>query len=436
MTETYQTDVMSAKYIKENHVVFIEYKKHAEGDSFRTPAMHVCELARKRGATTVIADLRNADLTDTDITWLRKILIPAFEKAGITSIIRICGQDESYEPNEYRSSITFSKAKDYEDALAKIKQAEPKETMTKQKALEILGLKEDANAFAIDERFYQLTKRYRGKTDKESEDKLNELSEAYNVASGQREREQKKQEIRDNSVKIFGKTADEWKTYFSYTWLRWVIVLAVILIVGNIGYHVFIKGGYDCSIVAFGHFDFDGTHIEEALQNSGYKNPYVAAADIVVPNDEDQTQNAYSDQTLSALFLSTPDILITDNATLPYYFEQYQDLTDIYTDIKDFVGPETYSLLKPVYLSEADCAEIMAEYEASQMLDDGSYIEDPSEESIMVGFRIEDQEVIETLGITTRWKDKDQDIIIAVYSGQDDLAEAEKVLIALLNKAV
>ena len=54
----------------------------------------------------------------------------------------------------------------------------------------------------------------------------------------------------------------------------------------------------------------------------------------------------------------------------------------------------------------------------------------------MVGFRIEDQDVIETLGITTRWKDKDQDIIIAVYSGQDDLAEAEKVLIALLNKAV
>lgn len=435
MTETYSTDVMSAKYIKEHNVVFIEFKKPASGDSYRTPQMHMCEIAKKRGTDTVIVDTRKAELTEEDLKWSAKILIPAFEKAGIKKLFFICGEDLEYEPRELKCKLEIVKVPDIDSAIAMIS---PAEQMTRKEALDILGLKEDANAFAIEERFYQLTKRYRGKTDEESEAKLNELSEAYNVASGKREQELAKREAHDNSRKFLGKTAGEWKTYFSYTWLRWLIVLVVALIAGNLIYNVFIKAGYDCSIVAFGHFDFDGTYVEQSLVEQGFKNPYVASADIVVPNDEDQVQNAYSDQTLSALLLSSPDILITDNLTLPYYFEQYQDLTHIYSDLKDFVRPEAYNLLQPVYLSEADCAELMNEYSESQMLDDDmAYdMEDVSEESIMVGFRITDPEVIERLGITSRWTEQRPGIVISVYSGLDDISEAEKVLVAILNKVV
>ncbi|MCR4687937.1 MAG: hypothetical protein K5745_00125 [Saccharofermentans sp.] len=436
MTETYSTDVMSAKYIKEHNVVFIEFTKPAEGEAYRTPQMHVCEIARKRGAETVIADLRKTDISEVDIKWSSKVLMPAYENAGIKTIIYICGEDLEEEPAEFKSKLTIRKAKDYDEAISMLRPE--KTTFTRKEALDLLGLKEDANAFAIDERFYQLTKRYRGKTDEESQAKLNELSEAYNTATGQRDKERREQLDRDRSKKFLGKTAGEWKTYFSYTWLRWVIVLIVLVIAGNLIYNIFIKGSYDCSVVAFGHFDFDGTYISDVLEANEYDNPYVASADVVVPNEEGQTENAYSDQTFSALLLSNPDVLITDEVTLPYYFNQYQDLSKIYFDLEDFVRPEVYDKLEPVYLSEAACAELMAEYSESQMLDAGEDVDmsEVSYQSIMVGIRISDPEIIAKLGFTTRWTEQDPDLVIAIYAGQDDLTNAENVLITILNKAV
>ena len=93
------------------------------------------------------------------------------------------------------------------------------EKMTKEEALEYLGLPSDANDFYIDEKFWKLSKQYRGKNDKESEDKLSELSAVYNIACGRRDEALRKADERAKASKFLGKTKDEWKNYFAYSWL-------------------------------------------------------------------------------------------------------------------------------------------------------------------------------------------------------------------------
>ncbi len=308
------------------------------------------------------------------------------------------------------------------------------EHMTKEEALEYMGLSSDANDFAIDEKFWQLSKKYRGQNTPESEQALNDLSAVYNIACGRRDEAKAKDEQRQAEKKYFGKTSDEWKNHFSYSWFKYLVILIVVLVAGSIIYNVLFKGRYDCSVVSFGHFTVDSEVLEDRFRTEKLKNPYSASVDIVVPNEQGQTENIYSNQTLAAVLSMYPDVLITDSMTYKYYFSDFADMSMVYDNIKIALPKSVIDHLEPVYLSEREGFLYSREYLLRQgYIDENTSVDEYSTEQIMIGLKITDAGVIQSLGIENLWPDSPAEIIIGIYSGTNDYSNTELMLIRLLQ---
>lgn len=308
------------------------------------------------------------------------------------------------------------------------------EKMTKEEALTYMGLPQDANDFAVDERFWQLSKKYRGKKDPDSEDKLNELSAVYNIACGRRDEAVAKAEKRAGEKKFLGKTKDEWKTYISYTWFKALIIVVVVAVAISVIYNAVFKNRYDSAAVAFGHFSIDSVQVEEKLLSEEIKNPYIANVDIVVPNEMGQTENIYSDQSLAAVMSMDPNVLITDSMTYKYYFSNFSDMTSIYNDLKLVLPANVYSKIVPIYLSERDAFLFTRDYLKQQDLLDGSTnVNEYDSTPVMIGLMITDKTAIASLGIENGWPDQDPEIIFGVYSNTADYSKAEKMILELFQ---
>ena len=304
------------------------------------------------------------------------------------------------------------------------------DNMTKKQALEYLGLDSDANDFAIDEKFWQLSKRYRGSKDPDSEEKLSELSAVYNIATGKRDEDARKKEVREQSSKLLGKTGAEWKNYFAYSWFKILVIIVVALVGCSIIYNVIFKGRNDLSVVCFGHFSVDSGLMEERMTSDDIKSPYVSAIDVVVPNDQGQTRNAYADQSLSAVLSTYPNVLITDSMTYEYYFGNYMDLTELYRNLKLILSEERLAALEPVYLNERD-AYVATKDQVEDDSTESRDISSMSTEPVLVGIRINDKAAMDYLGITDLWPDTDPGIILSIYSGTTDYSKAENAVMRL-----
>ena len=303
------------------------------------------------------------------------------------------------------------------------------EKMTKEEALTYMGLPQDANDFAVDERFWQLSKK-----DPDSEEKLNELSAVYNIACGRRDEAVAKEEKRAGEKKFLGKTKDEWKTYISYTWFKALIIVVVVAVAISVIYNAVFKNRYDSAAVAFGHFSIDSVQIEEKLLSEEIKNPYIANVDIVVPNEMGQTENIYSDQSLAAVMSMDPNVLITDSMTYKYYFSNFADMASIYSDLKLVLPANVYSKIVPVYLSERDAFLFTRDYLKQQDLLDGSTnVNEYDTTPVMIGLMITDKTAITSLGIENGWPDQDPEIIFGVYSNTADYSKAEKMILELFQ---
>ena len=309
------------------------------------------------------------------------------------------------------------------------------ENMTKEEALDYLGLPHDANDFYIDEKFWKLSKQYRGKKDKESEEKLNELSAVYNIACGKRDEVVRKEKEREKASKFLGKTKDEWKNYFSYSWIKIVVIIAVALCMVSIIYSMF-TNRYDASVVIFGHFDVDSSRIEAAVQGNDLKKVYVSSVDIVVPNEQEQKKNIYADQTLSSLLNAYPNVLISDTMTYKYYFGYFKDMRQVYDDLKVLVPAQIDKYTEPVYLSELEAFLYTRNYYLSQnLITEEEYYNELSHspEQIMIGLRVKDTLRSELIGLRDLWPDTEEEIIISVFSDTNSVEDAEKLIVNILQ---
>ncbi|SCW56640.1 hypothetical protein SAMN02910456_01889 [Ruminococcaceae bacterium YRB3002] len=305
-------------------------------------------------------------------------------------------------------------------------------TMTREEALKYMGLPEDANDFAIDERFWQLTKRYRGKSEPGSESKLNELTAVYNIACGKRDEQNRKEEARQNASKFLGKTKDEWKNYLSYTWFKMVVILVVAIAFGSIIYNVVFKDRYDCSAVAFGHFNVECELLEERLVTEELKNPYVSAVNMVVHNEQGEVDNAYANQSLAAVLSMYPNMLITDGMTYKYYFSAYSDMSNVYADLQMRLNESVLDHIEPIYISEREAylaTKDYIDYEGIGEQETDAEELDPT--PVLIGFRITDENAIKSLGITNLWPESRPEIIISIYAGTSDFNKGEEMIIKL-----
>lgn len=430
---------MFARYDKGANTVKLEWKKEASGDAYRTPLMHAAELIRKHGCDTMIIDASKlGKIPEADKTWTVKVFEPALKKSGLEEVIFV-GKDlgEAFKGKIKRKTVATM-----EEAEQLIrKEAHPSAgiaEMTREQAIEYLGLPADADSTAIDDKFYQLAKRYRKSTNEDAEQKLADLSAAYNIASGRRDEEEQRELAHDQAKKIFGKTAEDWKTFFGYNWIKFVLGAGLIVFIISL-VNFFTQGGNSCTVISFGNFGHTTSYISSVLELYGYSNPYVATVDYIVPNTEGLQNQQYADQTLAAFFSADPNVLITDEMTYVYYFSQFADLTDAYDIIMDEIPEDVAAAITPIYMSEREAYNLTKTYyeQIYEIQDYDAEIDESelSDKQIMIGLEITDPDMIEKLGFENWWHKQPPTLVFGIFSNTSSLADSIQVLITILKAA-
>lgn len=439
MYEEYDSETMLARYDRDANTVKLEWKKETSGDDYRTPLMHTAELIRKHGCDTMIIDATKlGKVNDPDKNWTLKVLLPAWDKAGLEEVIFIGANPGG----DFKDKIKTRTVESMEEAEALLKQeAHPSaevSAMTKEQAIEYLGLDKDASKEEIDDKFYLLIKRYRKSGDEEAEQKIADISCAYHIASGRKDEEEQRELEYEQAKKTFGKTKEEWKTFFGYNWIKFVFAGGMLIFIISL-VNFFATNDNSCTVISFGNFGQSTSYITSVLEIYGYTNPYVATVDYVVPNTEGQEKQAYSDQTLAAFFSADPNVLISDEMTYVYYFSQFADLTEIDEIVREEVPAEIYDSLTPVYMSELEAYNLTKAY-YEQIYDIQDYdaeidVNELSDEPVLIGYELTDEDVIEKLGFDNRWQKQPATLIFGIYSNTSSMADSTEVLITVLKAA-
>ena len=309
--------------------------------------------------------------------------------------------------------------------------------MTREQALEYMGLSKDADIKEIDDRFWQMSKKYRGKEDAESKAMEDEISAVYDIASGRRDVRAKEEQMRENEPKYFGRYKSDWQTIIHYNWKNWLLgaVVGISIIVILVGY--FLNSQNDCSVLVFGHMYLDNTYMREALEDQGLKNPYVGLADVVVPNDEKIPLDEMGNESFNAQFYTDPDVLISDNRAYLYYFNVYKDLGPLYDKIMAGLSDEAKAGVKPIYMSEQEYVR----YKNDMLLEYGLGDEDiknPQEFSdtpVLIGFEITNQDVVTNFGVEAKWKSRQTTLMLGQCVNSTDDEMTVKIITAIINAA-
>ena len=440
MEEIFDSEHYNVRYDKDSNAAVLVWKEYSETDHFRTPLMKSADIIRRHRCSDLIIDRSKiTKIGDKDIHWVSKILIPALKRSGCKRIIIISGDDKPISVKDYPYSslsgqFSIRSEENVESAIASLVReqtggvSDEIRKMTREDALKYMELPADTSWEEIDDKFWQMGKNIRKLPPEETEKKLDELSAVYDIATGKRDEREEAERIRAGKKKYFGKTAGEWGTYFSYTWYKYLLAIVAIVVSGNLLYTIFLKPANDVSIVGVGHFFFEGSYYEDITAELGYTNPYIISIDLAVPNDEDQAGETYSEQTSAAAMMSNPNIIISDERTVRYYFGTYADLTDYYEGLADVLPADVYEQLIPVYCSEQDFQDLAVNYEMEK--DDGE-VYDTTE--IIIGIEVTDPEFISELGYTTLWPNDDPNLVFCVGGGVDDIEAAEAILTRILS---
>lgn len=322
-----------------------------------------------------------------------------------------------------------------------IKASPEVEAMSIDEALEYLGLPKTANAFAIDEKFWQLSKNARSiADDTERAQREADLSCAYDIASGRAARRKAAVEAHDKAPKYLGKTAAEWQNFFHYNWFKILVIVVVAACVISIARSMLFKKEYDVGVVSLGHFDVDTRYMESFLVNQlGFENPFLNYVDTVVPNDQGESARAYSDQSAATMFLSQPELLVSDNLTVGYYFDDLVPLDDVYVALETQLPTEFYNSITPIYMSEREYHELSNAYAEYVGLDSDTYTSDEDEmenfstEQHIIALQIEDAAIMAEWGYYSLWPETTPNLTFGIYRDCKDYSVAENTLVSILQ---
>lgn len=457
MEEVFNSEAFKLRYDEQTNSCVFTLKTYGERDEFRTPMMHAVEMIKKHDCKNLIIEdacEEPVKLNDDDLKWIRKIILPKLKETSCDYVVFVEEENQTQADstdapyNLFAENFKTDKAVSEKFALMMIQNnyevsVSPEvSNMTREQALTYMGLPINASDFAIDEKFWILSKQVRGDNSHEGKQRIADLSTAYDIATGRRDERVQKEEERERERKFLGKTADEWRTYFSYTWYKYLIGLILLVLAGNLAYSMITNPGYDSGILAMGHFENGTDYVERFMTTRlGFKNPMVSTVDIVVPNEQGQAQQAYADQTASTLLLSCPNVLIFDEVTLPYYYSNLSDISSLYSYLRENLSVEQFSKIVPVYMSERDAQEIMVEYELVYGVEGQMAVDDIDMSSfdtnpVMIGLRIEDESAIATLGYSNLWPEYDTALIFCVYNQTMDYADSELIIYQLFKEVL
>ena len=453
MNEVFDSEHINVEYIKDDNIVLVVLKGTVKRDDFRTPMMHAADMVMRHSCKVMAVDFQDEiDLSANDIAWSKKILLSNLKKSGLETILIIDSSDFSIvrECSEFcNDKFRTIVCKSYEKGKEQLDPSQDENVlpqdnvdpdiakMTREEALEYMGLTTDADIKEIDDRFWQMSKKYRGKDDPESIKMDDEISAIYDIASGRRDRRIENEKEYESGPKYFGRSKKQWDDIVRYNWKTWllavvVIVSAIIVIVG-----VMTNTKSDCSVVLFGHMDFDNTYIYDALEAQGITRPYVGSADLVVPNDEDVDQVEYGTEIFNAQFYTNPDVLISDERSYYYYFSVFKDLSPLYDRILEGLTEEAKAGIKPVYMSQREAVEYQNElYIVNGVID--AEINDPAlfpDDQILIGIEITDPDLARKLGVDCLWPSRQTSLLLGQCTNSKNDDQTVLVIISIINAA-
>ena len=446
MNEVFDSEQFSVEYKKDDNIVLVVLKGKAIRDNYRTPMMHAADMVLRHSCKVMAVDFKaNPELSEKDLYWSKKVLFANLKKSGLETLALIDDQDlqivqgiRVFCGNKFRTIVckSYEEVKERTDA-SKSETDNRFASMTREQALEYMGLGRDADIKEIDDRFWQMSKKYRGKEDAESKAMEDEISAVYDIASGRRDVRAKEEQMRENEPKYFGRYKSDWQTIIHYNWKNWLLgaVVGISIIVIFVGY--FLNSNNDCSVLVFGHMYLDNTYMREALEEKGLKNPYVGLADVVVPNEEKIPLDEMGNESFNAQFYTNPDVLISDNRAYLYYFNVFKDIGPLYDQIMAGLSDEAKAGVKPIYMSEQESVR----YKNDMLLEYGLGDEDIknpqefSDKPVLIGFEITNQDVVTNFGVEAKWKSRQTTLMLGqcVNSTNDEMTV--KIMTAIINAA-
>lgn len=447
MSEVFDSEYIKVEYRKDENIVLVVLKGQVKRDDFRTPMMHAADMVMRYSCKSMTVDfMADPGISENDIIWSKKVLLANLKKSGLENLVLIDSEGleivkkaAAFCEGRFNTVIRDNTDKASENPSAQeTESAEDKfASMTREQALEYMGLDADADIKVIDDRFWQMSKHYRGKDDPESVKMEEEISAVYDIASGRRERRIKEEERKVSEPKYFGRYKSDWINIIHYNWKNFVfgIIIAIAAIAVIIGVATNVRS--DCTIVVFGHMRLDDTYMREVLIADGIKSPYIGMADLVVPNDQDIPAQDYGNETFNAMFYMDPDVMISDKESYCYYFSTFKDLGPLYDRIMDGLTDEAKAGVIPVYMTEQQAAD----YNNRLMLENGvldADLNDPSQFSdtpVLIGIEIVDEDVCARLGIEAKWKSGKTSLVFGQCSNSKNDDQAVQVITDLINAA-
>ena len=309
-------------------------------------------------------------------------------------------------------------------------------SMTVEEALEYLGLPADADKETLENRFWQLSKKYRSMRGDDAEQNLADLSAVYDIASGNRDMRVQAEQAREQEKKYFGKTKDEWKNYVYYTWKYYVGALVLIVVTASLIWNFFFKPREDCGIISIGNFENQTEYYSGVLKDLGFRYPNLSTFCYVAKSENGQEADAYTNQAAVATLYSGANVIVTDSSAMPYFFEYLSDCTKLYKNLESVLPAEKYAKIKPVYMSEREYKKLIVEYRLTkgmELSDTNVDYSSYSDAKIMTGLMIEDAELIKKLGYTNYWPDKPATVIFGINVMSRDLDESSRIITAVLQ---
>ena len=293
-------------------------------------------------------------------------------------------------------------------------------------ALLVLGLKENANAYAIDNRFWQLTKRYRSE---KNDEKLTEVTLAYEIASGRAAQKQQEETTEDLSKKVLGKSSRQWKVFFYYAWWKILAVIICLALGFSLVYQMVTGGNYDVKVVSIGHFFMDNTFVTKYSKSElGYKNPYITSADLIIDGSEAESNTTIYGAAAAATFLGTnPDVVIFDAKTMPYYITALNQLDSYYESLRETLPSALFDKITPVSCSMRQYKVLTAEE------GDDTQFSPEDDISHIYGLEITDPELITALGYTNEWTSQKPSLVFSISSNSYDYTKAETFIESIMK---
>ena len=309
--------------------------------------------------------------------------------------------------------------------------------MTREDALEYMGLNSDADIKEIDDRFWQMSKKYRGQEDPESIAMEDEISAIYDIASGRRDIRAEEEERKKNEPMYFGRYKSDWDNIIRYNWKNWLLgaVVGISALCVIIGYVMNSKS--DCSVLVFGHMYLDNTYIREALEEQNLKNPYVGLADILVPNDENIPMDKMGNESFNAQFYTNPDVLISDDRSYQYYFSTFQDLGPLYDRIMAGLSDKAKAGVRPVYMSQREAIRKNNDllqssgFVAEDLRNPAEFPDDP----VLIGIEITDPDIVTKMGVEAKWKSRKTTFVLGRCANSKDDDMTVLIITTIINAA-